>query len=142
MGSKLIPNNGATSENNWISWTPTLSNITLGNGTLVARYQQIGKTVNFYFVFQLGSTSAITGAAGFSLPFVNRQNDLWLTGCTLQDQGVGAYTGAGILFDGYLYFRAEPANATYVFYTPISSTVPFTWGNTDFMTINGSYQVA
>jgi hypothetical protein len=29
----------------WAAWTPTLANITLGNGTVTARYQQIGKTV-------------------------------------------------------------------------------------------------
>jgi hypothetical protein len=126
----------------WAAWTPTLANITLGNGTVTARYQQIGKTVNFNFVLVLGSTSAITGAGGFSLPANNKQNDLWIRGCVLQDTGVGAYAGAGILFDNYCYFRAEPANIAYVFYTPISATVPHTWGNTDFITINGSYEVA
>jgi len=125
----------------WTAWTPTLANITIGNGTVSARYQQIGKTVNFWFLITLGSTSSVTGAVGVSLPANNKQNDLWLLG-VLQDTGVAAYTGIGILFDNYVYMRAMPANGTYAQYSPVSSTVPFTWGNTDFITLSGSYEVA
>ena len=41
------------------AWTPTLTNLTLGNGAVVARYQLAGDTCNFRFRFTLGSTSAV-----------------------------------------------------------------------------------
>jgi len=43
----------------WSAWTPTLTGFSLGNGTMVARYSQIGKTVNAWFRFQFGSTSSL-----------------------------------------------------------------------------------
>ena len=132
----------ATTQFPWTAWTPTYQNFTLGNGTVIARYQQIGKTVNFWFSLILGTTSSITGALGFSLPASNKQNDIWMRNCVLQDVGVGAYAGAGILFDGVCYLRAEPSNIAYLFYTPISATIPFTWVSTDFITIAGTYEVA
>jgi hypothetical protein len=50
----------------WTTWTPTYQNFTLGNGTVTARYQHIGNTVNVYVKVLLGSTSSITGGVGVS----------------------------------------------------------------------------
>ena len=41
----------------WQTWTPTYNNLTVGNGTVTCGYKQIGKTVTFRWIFQLGSTS-------------------------------------------------------------------------------------
>lgn len=47
----------------WQSWAPTFTGITLGNGTVVARYNQTGKTVNFRILITFGSTTTLpTGA--------------------------------------------------------------------------------
>src|SRR5678815_1966659 len=43
----------------WSTWSPTTANLTLGNGTITARYRMSGKTGDFFFSFVLGSTSAI-----------------------------------------------------------------------------------
>lgn len=125
----------------WTTWTPTYLNFTLGNGTVTARYQQIGKTVNFYVVVVLGSTSLVTGDIAISLPATNKQNDLYVLG-VLGDSGVGNYTGAGLLFNGYVYAKTEPANIAYVFYGDTSATAPFVWTTNDYLTFNGSYEVA
>ena len=53
MSSKLIPNLGATDFGTWRTYTPTLTNLTLGNGTLTAKYAQTGKIVTVYFNFTL-----------------------------------------------------------------------------------------
>jgi len=58
----------ATTQFPWQAWTPTLTNITLGNGTIVARYQQIGKTINFEVLFTMGSTSAMGSVPQVSMP--------------------------------------------------------------------------
>lgn len=52
----------------WTSWTPTLVNAALGNGTFTCKYIQFGKTVFFEFVFLLGSTSTVGTAPTFTLP--------------------------------------------------------------------------
>lgn len=52
----------------WQSWTPTLTNLTLGNGSSVGTYIQIGKTVFFKWIFTIGTTSAVGTAPTISLP--------------------------------------------------------------------------
>jgi len=52
----------------WQSWAPNWTNFTVGNGTVVAKYIQIGKTVHFKIKVTLGSTSSVSGAITFSLP--------------------------------------------------------------------------
>src|SRR5262245_14617589 len=52
----------------WTTWTPTLANLTLGNGTVTAKYRRLGKTVDYRFKFVLGSTSAVGTSPRFTLP--------------------------------------------------------------------------
>jgi hypothetical protein len=52
----------------WQSWTPTWTNLTVGNGTNASTYTQIGKTVHFRLKFVLGTTSAVGSAPVFTLP--------------------------------------------------------------------------
>jgi hypothetical protein len=58
----------AASTITYTTWTPTYTNFTLGNGTLVARYGTSGKFVQFTFAVQLGSTSSVSGQIRFTLP--------------------------------------------------------------------------
>lgn len=52
----------------WTTYAPTLTNVTLGNGTKTGRYLQTGKTIDFYVRLDFGSTTAHTGSVSFSLP--------------------------------------------------------------------------
>ncbi len=58
-----IPMSGA-----WQSWTPTWTNVTVGNGTVTAKYKQVGKTVFYSLTFLLGNTSSVAGSMVFTLP--------------------------------------------------------------------------
>jgi hypothetical protein len=52
----------------WTAWTPTWTNLTVGNGTVLAAYKQIGKVVFARYSIVFGSTSSISGAITFTLP--------------------------------------------------------------------------
>ena len=52
----------------WTTWTPSYTNLTVGNGTVVSRYRQVGKMVDVFFMFTLGSTSTIGSDPRFTLP--------------------------------------------------------------------------
>lgn len=52
----------------WQDWTPTYTNITVNNGTVVAKYVQIGKTVTFDWTLTVGSTTTIANDPQISLP--------------------------------------------------------------------------
>lgn len=52
----------------WTSYTPTWTAFTVGNGTVNAKFQQVGKTVNFKIDVIAGSTTAATASVVVSLP--------------------------------------------------------------------------
>ena len=126
----------------WTTWTPTLTNMTLGNGTITARYQTIGKTVNVYFQFVLGTTSSIGSFPNFSLPVTPSQTYLVFP-CWFKDEGVTDYFGViATLTSGQAWPRVGYAAGTYVQDYAISATIPFTWGATDRFFCEFSYEVA
>ena len=112
----------------WAAWTPTISGATVGNSTVVARYQKIGKTVVAYFTFVLGSTGSITGRFNFTMPSTGQQvqpqsayfNLLGAVGPSLATSFSGV---SGNL----CYVDATNTAGTYSAAAAISSTVPFTW---------------
>lgn len=111
------------------SYTVTWTNLTVGNGTVVARYSQIGKRVHFYIILTFGTTTAISGAVSASLPVPavasianltpigqavysqsgNNQGMCWLTSSTTFTPIVYQVSGTNIV----------SAN--------LSATVPVTW---------------
>ena len=104
----------------WTSYTPATVNLTVGNGTLVGRYKQIGKTVSWEVRFTLGSTSAISNDAFIEQP----------TAAT--SQGANALyvdSSAAGWFNGFWYGGYPRYQGTY---GTLSATVPFTWATSDF----------
>lgn len=58
----------------WQAYTPTYTNLTVGNGTHQSYFKQIGKTVVARIGFTLGSTSSMGTAPTFSLPVTSNSN--------------------------------------------------------------------
>src|SRR5688572_23923170 len=53
----------------WDTWTNSaISGVTVGNGTVVARRKQIGKTVFCFYSFTMGGTSAVGSDPILTLP--------------------------------------------------------------------------
>jgi hypothetical protein len=129
----------------WTNYTPTWTNFTVGNGSVVARYTQIGKVVFINLIVTLGSTSAVTGIIYASLP---------VTAANIS--GIGNYT-AGIydatpfnIFLGTAFFntttqiglKAQNSAGTYAVSAYTSSTIPMTWTQSDAFQINCNYEAA
>lgn len=68
---------------NWVSYTPTLTNITLGNGNVIAEYNQQGDEVAVSIILNFGSTTALTGVPAFSFPVTPRNNNMRWVGDVL-----------------------------------------------------------
>ena len=128
------------SSETWTTWTPTLTNITAGNGTVTAKYLQVGKMVNVYFKFILGSTSAITGNPTFTLPVSAVQQVI--APAYIQDAGTNNYYGILTLGGGSGTIVMQNVAGTYPSFAAISSTVPMTWTTNDYLYSNISYEVA
>jgi hypothetical protein len=145
MSSKLIPNLGATNFLNFITWTPTYSGLTVGNGTVMARYAQVGKLVHAEFSFQMGSTSTM-GSLQVSLPIAPKNLEaVQVPGavCTLLDYNVAIYSATAVYNPANkIEIYAVTTGGTFASIQSISSTTPFTWGTSDTVSFNITYEVA
>lgn len=130
----------------WQSYTPTLANLTLGNGTLTGKYCQIGKTVVGRISFVLGSTSAVGTSPTFTLPVTaigGYAGNEPLGTVFFYDSGIALYTGQLTLFSTTVVaITASAASGSYVTNAGITSTVPFTWGTSDSILIEFMYEAA
>lgn len=128
-----VPN----AETAWTAYTPTITNFTLGNGTVTARYKLIGKTLLLQCKIIFGSTSSISGSPIFYMPFSSKiANMQGTSNILIQDFGSGFYKGISADASGdYFWIYTESASGTYVRDTGISSTVPITWTTNDSISI-------
>ncbi len=130
----------------WQDWTPSYTNITVGNGTVVARYVQDGKTVHVYFSFTLGSTSSIDGLLSVSLP-VEASSSVTLIFSTL---GQAVFEDAGATYLGHVRLQTSttwrPAyfgvSGTLISQLPPDTTSPFTWATGDSLECSFTYEAA
>lgn len=130
--------------NAWESWTPTLTNLTLGNGTATAAFIRIGRTIHYRFRFLLGSTSAVGTAPRFSLPVAAASGytvgTFPIGDVLLNDTGTAAWRAQACLVTTtaalLLYYVAAETSAN------VTATAPFTWGATDYIEVSGTYEAA
>lgn len=132
----------------WTSpaWSPTYTNLTISNGTVVAWYRRVGKTVDYYWQFVLGSSSAVGTVPKLTLPvaphasYSTGGNAAFPGHVHLLDTGLADRQGIVKIDTGstiqLAYWNATPANAN------ITATAPWTWGTGDMITIWGTYQAA
>lgn len=126
----------------WQTWVPMLTNLTLGNGTVLAKYRQVGRTVDFRFRLVLGSTSAVGTDPKFTLPTTPSADfptsdgvmpchaHIVDSGITIR-QALPLYAGGTTIT--LLYWDAAVQPAT------ITATVPWTWGTGDWIVAHGTY---
>jgi hypothetical protein len=126
----------------WTTWTPSLTGITTGNGTVTAKYLQIGKMVQFRFKFQLGSTSAITGGPTITLPVAQASGAHLSFPVLYGDFGLRFHAGMSSTESGVISLFAINTGSAFAETAGISSTVPFTWTTNDSLVANGTYEAA
>jgi hypothetical protein len=123
----------------WFTFTPTLNDVTIGNGTNTGKYSIIGKQIRVRYKFTMGSTSSITGNPNYTLtnPVAPANTQPYEVGQTIgQDVGTAIYYGrTDSLSSNAMYLRSNAASPA-----SWSSSVPFTWANTDFWAVSFDYQ--
>lgn len=122
----------------WAAYTPTTTNVTLGNGTLTGHYAQAGKDTNFRIKLVLGSSSAITGSPTFTLPAAASGTRTVAPNVRLWDDSAGSQQKGGFAINTSatsLQLRDDASAA-------LSATVPFTWATADEILITGNYEAA
>ena len=132
----------------WKTWTPTLANLTLGNGAVIARYVQINGYVTARFKFTLGSTSAVGTSPTVSTPVTASSTAADSNGPPIgvaYAKEVGANTYPSVVHlatTTTIAILAQNATATNVVAQGISATLPFTWGTTDVLSFTATFEAA
>lgn len=149
--SGVVPNNLMTGTGTswaWQSWTPTWTSLTVGSGTLSAKYVQIGKTVHFRIIFEYGSGSSVGSNPTFTLPvthvsYTTPGSFLQIGYGECYNVGVASYNTA-IRLNSTTVCQLYVLNGstTVVQPTAITSTSPFTWASGDGFAIQGTYEAA
>jgi len=138
-GSTWVDIGGGT----YTSYTPTLTNITLGNGTLTTSYAQIGKFVHYVGAITFGSTTSMGTNPQTSLP-VN--SDMVFT----NNMGTGMCNNSNATFYPIAIFSISTTTAQFVCQDVsifirtnfIGSGQPFVWATGDVLTWNMFYKAA
>lgn len=136
---------GTIANEAWSTWVPTWGNLTVGSGTVVARYIKLGRTVHFYLRLILSGTTVGTDVT-FSLP-VPRAIDY----STVAPIGVADYLDSGTVDVQGLVWPSTSSTGRLIVYgtagafpssAVITATVPFTWANNDEINVVGTYEAA
>ena len=124
----------------WSTYTPTFANFTLGNGTATAQYFRVGNMVTAQVQVTLGSTSAVSGLIGVSLPVAYAATARFVG--YARATAVINYIMHVIPSGANMALYAVSTSGAYAATTNTSATVPNTWaaGHTFFIT--ATYEVA
>lgn len=127
----------------WTTWTPTLTNMTQGNGTVTARYNRIGKRVDFYFELLLGSTSAISTTPNITLPVTATAASTFAMSVRCFDSSASQhYVGETLGATATAVSMAVLPSTAGSQLASVSATNPFTWATGDILHCHGTYEAA
>lgn len=132
------------------TWVPTYTNLVIGNGTVVAVYQEVGEVAWLYFSFEFGSTSSISGEPIITLPVMGdfppselSHRAAIIGSATFRDNASVTYTGITTAFSQTeMVPRYQQVAGTNIRLTGLTATTPHVWAVTDRIIISGSYRVA
>lgn len=124
----------------WGTYSNTLGNWTIGNGTFTSVFMQAGKWVRFRIQLVAGSTTTFSGSPSFQLPVAAIGSRTVAANVLLYDSSAGTATGfwVGFAFNNTttsLLLRSNPNTA-------LSSTSPFTWATGDEVLVYGDFEAA
>lgn len=125
------------------NWSPAPSGLTIGNGTMTAKFKMIGMGVYFHWEFVFGSTSAISGTVNFTLPIAaaGYGTSVYPIGLTRFKDATGgnANSGITIAIAGLGQLMVLNSGGAYAVQDNLTSTIPFTWAVSDEIQVDGSY---
>jgi hypothetical protein len=127
----------------WTSFTPSWTNITLGNATNTGRYCQIGKNVFVKIAFKFGSTTSFSGAISFTHPVsAAATGQGFQSGIQILDAGTNYYVGYANVTSAGTEIQIANVAGVYPVFAQVNATTPMTWAVNDEMVFSYWYEAA
>jgi hypothetical protein len=123
----------------WESYTPTWTNLTVGNGTVTSKYVRIGSTVIFLGKIVAGSTTSVSGFVNITLP-ITAVDSLIPGTVRYNESGVRSYVGTcntSATGNALTFSHSESGG-----FGSWNAANPFTIGDTDTVSWNITYEAA
>ena len=135
------------SMNEAVSFTPTISSLTIGNGTRTGTYFIQNKVLYFEVTITFGSTTTIGATPDLTLPFAvvgyTQFNTILNTTLFFDHSATNFFFGNLVLISSTsIRLVNQTASGTYVNISDLSATSPFTWATNDRIVVRGQYQIA
>lgn len=134
----------------WVSWTPSWTGLSVGNGVVTAMYTQVGRVTYFRLHLVGGTTTTHTAAVEFTLPVAAHANYSTVGAvafpigpCEAENSGVQNFPGIVAIAStsGVGHPFITRADSTYAGWVDLD-TSPFTFGNADSLQCSGTYESA
>lgn len=133
----------------WQTWTPSYTNMTIGNGSVESKYVQIGKTVFGRFFWKFGSTSTIGTSPTISFPVAPLASYYTTYGQSVYI-GTARLISGGIGYPGLIWAVSSTtmqpialnASGASLAEELITSGVPGNWVSSDSIFLTFSYETA
>lgn len=131
----------------WTTWTPTLTNLTVGaGGALTGRYRKVRNTLDFHFKFKFGTGSAVGTSPRFDIPAGLTLHSSYVTledtvACKvmLYDSGTANFLGTLRIIDNNTFeIMSLNAAGTTLAEAIVSSAAPHTWATGDVLSVSAS----
>lgn len=118
-----------------VAYTPSNSNIVVGNGLMTGEYVLVGPLCYVSWVLQFGSTTSFSGGVSIGLPFEAASPNA--LEARMGDAGTRNYIGQAAVTAGSALAglrHTESGNSGNV-----NATNPFTWTTNDTIVVGGVY---
>lgn len=140
---KLLTGTGTTWA--YTSYTPTWTNLTVGNAVQASYYKQVGKNVIVRISIVLGTTSSVAGVIAISLPVTAASTHTAsqaLGTCLIDDNGVGAFPGIFVYASTTTVNIFVPNTSASSIYVQATAGKPGTWNTNDYIKGTLIYEAA
>ena len=121
----------------WTTYTPSYTNVTVGNGTVIAKYIRIGQVIHVNYRLEFGTTTSFGGNIYIGMPLsVVRAT---AGACVFQEIGTAVHIGtclASELDDLARVYHVNPTLNAGV----VNATNPLTWATGDFLSLTITYE--
>jgi hypothetical protein len=129
----------------YTAYTPTYTNLTIGNGTNNFRYAQVGSLVHAYGQLTFGSTTSMGSQPKISLPVTAKlANDFYTNNISYIDASTtDQFFGAGYVdTTTTVRFKLPQVTGVNIFHANVGASAPFTWTTSDVINFNFVYEAA
>lgn len=126
----------------WAKYTPSLGGTgwSLGNGSAVGYYSQVGSTITFWTAVTWGSTSTF-GTSELTVSLPKAGNGRGFVNNRLRDVSANYYHFGMCIYRSPSFWGVNvPVSGARL--GSVTSTVPFTWASGDSVVLSGYYEVA